>query len=1822
MRISILVDLLRLPAHDTDTHYAFGASFAPGFEWDDPTKHEPVPHDVFTTELKKFGTAKESNDVLAKRAGPLVPWTWTTRKIQVWVDGKKVPDGSVKVIPLPSDRDIVSTSLDDIEKKLVGQCVDGVAKRPAELKEWHPLLGPRSQSAELPANAFVYPAYLQSAAGLPAPVPHGRFNFVMFFRVARTEITDPKFKIAAAPVFVVNSLAFDDFAAPSESDGTIVAAYTRRWDSPELPDIAVEARSSAVLVGIPDSADSFVDIGTLWLRTKLTGGGEGTVLDSWFEELPARLGGGFDLAARLIECIGKEDRPNNAKKPLRDLRQALLDQAGGGEEGRKKAARLAVLLVLRALHDRLGPSTQPDPDSPLALVHRLVPGILAANDTQTLLASLSPELSKLLADERKIGAWDTADPAQMPWADRLARRIGPVANLPASGAEFVAQLLATTEASGDAKMPFVASRLATVVAVTGTEVLASILADLWAEAAKRAGSDAEKKFADLEAGGLRARLVDAQVDARMRRALLEPAWTSENGLFKRTDAGKNDITALTDNAVQCAGDYALGTLASKDQDTGCEQAYQQSFTRTELLKNRKALREAVESEVRSSLGDLQRSLASGGAQSDAAKLAPNAAPGGITLQFDRVIRGPKIAMSDDDDDFNRNLGGFGFLARRKTTIDGKEEMEPWRCLSLVNLMLEETGFKPLKDKLGRVETIAALVPAYDGALPVAAVHYDNAPIVGRAEIGRRAIPDPAVKDPGANPDEVPALVSPVQPLPGEDVSDPPSEAAKLPFLAFGVDLELSGFAKTNHGAIPKALTEPTLADEFPALLPKDRNKLTVPAGNTRRIAYRRRVGVGALKLPEDIARRQVFRGPSTNPFSIPDGVRLISDELDVTGKPSDAAIELGKLHQRPMPRALLLHGANGRPEGEFDAAPPSVDIEVFDRWIAYDEFRTLVTGDDARRKQIRDYRKTIRSLFDEQAAKIDKETVSDRTSLSLGDPAVERLIVRATCVFKHGAQVPTPVPEEILVPWAKSLDQLLAKPTLENTHREPIKIKLRIEDVHVGDRLSFNANVDLVIEKGEVWKVELAAGVPQAQVKQGGRFYEDVLGSLLNVGGYLAAAPFAFVVEGGTRDLPTEREVYEAFVPSVDPDGRIAFAWRRKVDVAAAAVGTIEIGWQQWRMTGRPSAPFPYRAIKDLDRMPTGDDDSLSYPINWEVEGFADRPDEPSRARRFQPKLLPMVKRRTVEGDILLGREEPSPTMPARYIRFEVQAESRYARAYQPPLPPVIGKLTKTPWSTQWKRLFRPARPETVKPLAIRALVPLTRALRDTKGQPSNLSGVLLVVEGAVGEAGGVAESIEARPLRITRELKQKPEGTTKMESATEFAADPLVRIDGIQPQYAAAAADLKLAGPIGHTFDFEAKAPAFQSSSYMVLPPRFAQADPGAGWMARLRVRRVLEPRGVVGFGENTQHKTKDEDLSIPLGRDGDISITFEKLGLDAPQKTAAIDWHAVRQGDSTELTPTLKINATAFGTNGKVERVEFSFEDATGKVDAIIGEGLRSLRLLVSRQRVERQGLPVDLYEGTLEAEGESGSLVRAGEASFEDARASGEVDLIVTNAPQGCQATTLRAPLASEWTDTGWTQFLPDTTVQARDAAGVRVNLELLTADNTTATVKPVGGTPIWHTFEGLLDRSRKDDQGLVHFLILMQAVASFAGREQDEAYLGLYLLDAVTGNGEAVFKPFGNISNFSGIDLSQLRARILTVQADPRVWTIGNKKKTNAEMTEWRLAVKDSWSPFFQEEPETNGKGIELAEPFVRDTLLAPKESALRILTVLAPFGTQQ
>jgi hypothetical protein len=1397
MRIVILVDLLRLQAHDTHNTYAFGVSFAPSIYLE---PGEPPPPAIFTTDLLNAGGLAQIHDKLTQEAGVLAPWCWNKddASIQVFCeDGSALHAGAdVNVIPLPAGRNLVPNDLDTIEGNIIAHCVYAGGGDPMAMLLSPPSLSPPStppsSQQDLPPNTFHYPAFIQTAAGWPAPVPHGRLNFVKFFRVTKASLGANSW-IVAIPIFTVGMTTFKTVMSPAsppppysappppyqplpnEDNRFIDYYYSTTTNLGPIANVLVQARCAQCSISLPSSTSSFVDLSTLWVRPALSGN-DAISGDAWFEELPSRLASAFDLPTCILNALGQDDGSPPQQSRL-DLRLALINQ--GGDE----AADLVIALILRALHDLLGPAvvaTDLSSTTQGDLAQRLVmllpdktDGTDIAKLKKALLNALVESFPITLQRERDPNAWKgdanssnkwIGASNERGWVGRLAARLSAISDLPADPKKFLAALRETTKVAPTASpfsverlafTPFVVERLMSVVAMCmRPDVLTDLIVDAWgaisAGSPDPLGQATAAALQDLELA-INVRGTIAQkglIVMRARRSVLQPAWMAPDGIFQRSaDGAASDLTLLGTNTCRAFASYGLGTLARAPAVAGSppldelEADYAWQFIRSELLEQnaRNALEAALEDESRLLLGeDLTKSSILDVTEDMAGP--GTVTPGGITIQFDRIIRGPKDPQAGQtDDDFNQNLAGYGILIK---LVDAAAPLSPpldampgtWRALNVTNIGIgpqdppptpssppsnlpPASQYRPPPPPLNdfdnnRIETVTPLTPVYDEeSLPTAAVHYDNAPITGVANIVRR--PDPTGETINNQYYSEPLIVS-LQPLPAP-TGDTRSALARLPFLAFGTGIQYASFVVTNQGALPFELAD----SNFPALL--SQNFISPPPqyigpvySSQPYFPYLRRVAVGPLGLPEDVTGQR-FSSPQSNTynaFSIDPSVRLIADELVKNGTSmsppttSLTPIDLTTPHQRPTPRALLLaqHKNN---MSRFFLRAPSVDFEVFDRWMAFDEFIAI---DPVRRRQIRDYRNALRDAFDEASLNPNK-TKDDGDKYSIGDPAIGLFYMRARCIFRDGAQIDPStelIQQPVTMGWSRTIDQLLNLPARpENTHRPQIQVILKAWDGPApppGQRLIFDSgHVKLLIDEGEVWVADVFAGVPMDLVYA--RFDQslhDRCPSMATVGGkdYWLVAPFTFMLECATRDLPTAEQVYAAFLPDLSRDeiGAITFSWQREESPAGAAVGAINVGWQQWRPTGRPPSPFPYNAIGNLDQVPSDGSppDGASAHTNavlWELEAFAGRPDAPSKGRRFAPKLIP-------QNATPLFDETPSPPGPARYIRFEVNAESRYASLYDnPPLKLVSGQNNNSNWPTSWKRLFRPAMPKTVPTL-------------------------------------------------------------------------------------------------------------------------------------------------------------------------------------------------------------------------------------------------------------------------------------------------------------------------------------------------------------------------------------------------------------------------------------------------------------------------------------------------------------------------------------------
>jgi hypothetical protein len=202
--------------------------------------------------------------------------------------------------------------------------------------------------------------------------------------------------------------------------------------------------------------------------------------------------------------------------------------------------------------------------------------------------------------------------------------------------------------------------------------------------------------------------------------------------------------------------------------------------------------------------------------------------------------------------------------------------------------------------------------------------------------------------------------------------------------------------------------------------------------------------------------------------------------------------------------------------------------------------------------------------------------------------------------------------------------------------------------------------------------------------------------------------------------------------------GDIRLDFARVRSVAMDAIGTITVGSQAWRWTGRPLAPFPFSKALDLNGFPPNDPQDPNDPdpakrvpppspsdhaFLWDIEGFAERLDETLDDETVAVPITEVIEKDTSGNPqskpqpIRVALRAPARADTARYMRFKVTAENRYLAAYRAAranLAPLAAKWASASgaWVTPWYRVLRPAKqPDVVPKPGIRGLIPLTRAI-------------------------------------------------------------------------------------------------------------------------------------------------------------------------------------------------------------------------------------------------------------------------------------------------------------------------------------------------------------------------------------------------------------------------------------------------------------------------------------------------------------------------------
>ncbi|WP_148028742.1 hypothetical protein [Burkholderia pseudomallei] len=715
-----------------------------------------------------------------------------------------------------------------------------------------------------------------------------------------------------------------------------------------------------------------------------------------------------------------------------------------------------------------------------------------------------------------------------------------------------------------------------------------------------------------------------------------------------------------------------------------------------------------------------------------------------------------------------------------------------------------------------------------------------------------------------------------------------SPTAKLPFLAFGIEYESAVFAQARCGVIPAPLAganasaTPYRFDLFVDLTN------AIPATSLRTLKYLRRTTVSAprVKPRPDIA------DPRWSPLSVSRELNLAHAAFPSQQDESSAVV------------CVLMSGA-GLPAGErvdpawmrmrFELMPPACTQPLYDRWIAY-EHATAPPADKARWAKWRERIHASEMLVAAWKGQDTRNDVAlqqridqwlqDRRA-QLDDPAVTAFVFRWVPLRSDVSSEPPYVlkltrrPGPLTPTPADPNDDTTILFDRGNAGPDDWTFQVQVYDgARTGlDRFAADsANRILTIL---LWPGEIGDLVVSSALHTGDLARCD-LNATETIGDWAIFSAWHARFEVATPNRLSPADLYAHCRAILNDQRDIALTWNRESTTAGQAiaqevlqldnVGRIRARRQVWHATGRPLPVFP-SASPDFDDMtaieqgPDGSPDPTASGVLWDAIGFAERFDSSATWTGYA-NIGIQAGRQTIAEE--LAGSETSP----RYLRYQIEAEHRYASLYLPMMVtdearkmfnPYFAQIANgTELQTAWRRAFRPgADLENVPRPAVRLVVPLTRSLQGS----TNATGadLLVVLNEEIGTTHPLVTQLEAEVEVVHREW------VNQSVSKLEHGPDPILSGKAQSGKFVG----LSCVGPLGHTFDTDTREPYFVGTSYLVRSAGILEA-----WeFAKLSFRRVLLPEMMEGFYRVPAANEAIGERIVTLTSKGPLEVTGVQL-------------------------------------------------------------------------------------------------------------------------------------------------------------------------------------------------------------------------------------------------------------------------------------------------------------------------------------------------------
>lgn len=1373
---------------------------------------ETIYKSGFTSFSLNLAAAMESEPRGSDPKDFLSPWTWKLDALTLVGAQAQQLSGTpieLELVPDPSldKRAVWEAALDRIRERYATE--NGSFQK--QRFHWTPAAGIETPSAERRWHAFLI-------HGSTYPPPLGQaMHLSVLFHVANAKLggfdrlfVAPTITFAGRPTRSPEMPAtgtIDDASTPIalvalSGKQPLDPPWLSRWSYVTIaaqPAVRAYQRECRITGG---AAAKSMLIERGWIKNP-SPSNRGTFARDWLIELEDRAADAFDLPLRLLDAWRAIDgAPGDAPdgKPLLDpafdaektdywkaVVATLRDLAGSGARARNDGRTLAEFLLALA---RRRKGTKPDASVDAALI-----AALTAWENQT-----------------DLDGWRALLRVEV--AKRSATAVGPLLQpdvvLPSSALEVVREL----------------ERLHGLLA--DETFLGQLLVVQWRKAIQENGDDALKKFwAEHEAV-----LVEILPEVQLRRwlasALVAIGWSR----LRRLDAMEPDErkTIVKNLAAALIGYFRhrLRVHPDANDDMAAFATLRPNVdapTTAALVR----LEAKIVAKLEKYAGIFGTEHLLDGAQ-DEDQLPPAQAPDGIVIQVARVTDEPgTVTTADDQGDPLRRISGVAILLREKGAAD-------WSCLNLASIHVPSNGGQETEWP-GYEEIVkAALVPTrlhYRDDVRQAFVTYDNLPLVAESPTAglarEHAFDDPRPGGGGAAIDSF-ALFRYANPY--------AKNGPQLPPLSFGKRYEAAAFVVGNGGEVPSELAHVENGTPNPRLLRTDLSGFALPAGCLRPdIWYRRRVAVGSVRPAAPTAERAAGAPMQRIPLPlIPRGVVPVARAIDPrTGAAEEPLLLL-------TPRVGGPWSAEAKDRFEFAVRPPSVDLNVWERW------ENAHVGDDARTRRAQVWA----SYFELTEAAADKRNAAD---LTIDDPACARFVVRLT---------------SLVAGQDKQLKKTLALPAVGNVglgivQAKPSKVTILATAKGTSAALEVvSGAITVRIPEQEVWRLEIFSQVDERDRFHSSAFPSDTPQQRQDSADGLVS-PLSLLIEVATaEDLPTSEDLFAALEADTrarhdayrlglvarDEGARSRLRWIHRVEFLA----------QRWRWQGRPLNELTFdRIAGDYAADPNDEVDgkrALMDAVLFGDRSSSDHLREPAWVEftRKEPSPPPGLGAPAADD----GRRHPllehdvSTDPGALYYRFAVRAWSRYEGLLRAPSPVdsrdarVAGRPIE-----RWKHLLIKSRfAKDVPPPAVKLIVPLTQ--REKGGETP---GLLVVLAEPWFELGGLAEELDVRVAHVP-ELEQKDGAVVPTGNLlAQLGPDPIVEVNrvlaarkpGNEVQLAPAV------GPIGFTFDTDTSAPLFVNSSFVLQPPPVVEHPHGppssdlSWFFVKLSVRRRLNARGML---------------------------------------------------------------------------------------------------------------------------------------------------------------------------------------------------------------------------------------------------------------------------------------------------------------------------------------------------------------------------------------